>query len=215
MQELKDITTAKNAGTSTRKPATTLEEMFNTIGNNLSNLASSDDEQDGEDENDDEEDSDLRMLSDDDEPGWVMGTISKTVQHRMESFWQKQMRLDELTQPGWGDTANYFGDRDRKYWTAKLKVPVVVKPQIDMTAGTPSSRPFGEHMQTPDIFHRQLQMPAVTSRPETNQIWLGLEKPQSHKFILVLSPDTAPDWIPIQDAKPVEPVSCYPWMKHP
>jgi len=59
--------------------------MLNAIGDSLSDLASSDDEQDGEDEEDDEEDTELGKLSDDDEPGWVMGTITKTVQHRMES----------------------------------------------------------------------------------------------------------------------------------
>jgi hypothetical protein len=94
MQELKDRTTA------TGIPETTFEEMLNAIGDSLSNLASSDDEQVGEDEEDDEVGTKLGKLSDDDEPGWVMGTISKTVQHRMDSFRQKQMRLDELTQPG-------------------------------------------------------------------------------------------------------------------
>ena len=44
---------------------------------------------------------------------------------------------------------------------------------------------------------------------------LGSEKPQSIKFIPVLSPDGATDSTPIQDAKPVEPVSFYPCMKHP
>jgi len=62
----------------------------------------------GEDEDDDEHDPELVKLSEDDEPGWVMGTISKTVQHRMERFRQKQIKFDKLTQPGWGDTANYF-----------------------------------------------------------------------------------------------------------
>jgi hypothetical protein len=56
--------------------------------------------EDGEDEDDDEDDTGHAKLSQHDEPGWVLGTITKTVQHRMESFWQKQMRLDELTQPG-------------------------------------------------------------------------------------------------------------------
>jgi hypothetical protein len=37
-----------------------------------------------------------------------MGTISKMVQQRMESFRQKQMKLDELTQPRWEDAADYF-----------------------------------------------------------------------------------------------------------
>jgi len=76
--------------------------MFNVIGDGLSDLGSSDEEQDGEDEEYDEDDTDLRKLRDDDEPGWVMGTISKTVQHRLESFRKKQMKLDKLTQPCWG-----------------------------------------------------------------------------------------------------------------
>jgi hypothetical protein len=45
-----------------------------------------------------EEDSQLGKISDDDGPGWVMGTISKKLQHCMKSFRQKQMRLEELTQ---------------------------------------------------------------------------------------------------------------------
>ena len=43
-------------------------------------------------------------------------------------------------------------------------------------------------------------MPAVTSRPESSEMRLGLVKPQSHKFILVPSPGTASDSIPIKDA---------------
>jgi len=73
-----------------------------------------------------------------------------------------------------------------KYGTAKLKVPVVVKPQIEMTAATPSLRTFRElSMQTVDIVCGQSQMLAVTPRPESSQMRLGSEKPQSHKFIPV------------------------------
>jgi hypothetical protein len=96
---LQDVTTAANGGATTGKPETTFEEMLNAIRDSLSDLASTDDEQDGEDEEDDEEDTELGKISEGDEPGWVMGTITKTVQHHMESFWQMQMRLDTLTQP--------------------------------------------------------------------------------------------------------------------
>ena len=58
-------------------------------------------------------------------------------------------------------------------------------------------------------------MPVVTSRPGSSQMRLGSEKPQSHKFIPVLSPGMATDLIPIQDVNPVEPVSVHPCMKHP
>jgi hypothetical protein len=69
-----DMTTAESRGATTGKPKTTFEEMLNAIGDSLSDLASSDNEQDGEDEEDDEEDTELGKLSDDDEPRWVMGT---------------------------------------------------------------------------------------------------------------------------------------------
>jgi len=73
--------------------------MFNAIGDSLSDLASSDNEEDGKRKDDDEEDSAGGKLSEDDEPGRVMGTISQTVQYRMERCGQKQMKLSELTQP--------------------------------------------------------------------------------------------------------------------
>jgi hypothetical protein len=37
-----------------------------------------------------------------------MDTITKTVQQRMQWFQQKQMKLDEMTQPGWEDAADYL-----------------------------------------------------------------------------------------------------------
>jgi len=57
--------------------------MLNVIGDSLSDLASCEDEKVGEDDDDDEEDSGIGKLTEEDEPGWVMGTISKTVQHFM------------------------------------------------------------------------------------------------------------------------------------
>jgi hypothetical protein len=64
----------------------TLDELLNAIGDSLSDLASSEHDEDGEDQDDDAEDTEHGKLSEDDEPGLVMGTISKTVQHRVESF---------------------------------------------------------------------------------------------------------------------------------
>jgi phospholipase/lecithinase/hemolysin len=55
----------------------TFEEMLVVIGDSLSDLASSDDGEDGEDEDDEETEQGKR--SEDDEPGWVMGTITTTV----------------------------------------------------------------------------------------------------------------------------------------
>jgi len=189
--------------------------MFNAMGDSLRDRGSSDEEQDREDEEYDDNDTELGKLSDHDEPGWVMGTISKTVQHRLESFRKKQIKLAELTQAGWGYTANYLGERDMKYRTTELKVPAVVKPQIDTTAATPLATTFREHMQTLDIVRGQSLMTAVTSRPGSSQLRLGLGKPQSHQVIAVISPNGVTDSVPIQDAKPVESVSFYPCMQHP
>jgi len=143
MQEQEQIRNVEMARSTTTKPEMTCEEMLNVIGDGQSYLASSEEEEHGDDEDDDEEDSELGMLREDDEPGWVMGTISKTVQHSMKSFRQQQMRLDKLTQLGWGDAADYFREWDRKYRSTELKVLEVVKPQTDTTAATPLQTTFG------------------------------------------------------------------------
>ena len=163
MQEQEHMRNVENAQSTASKPKTTVEEMVNAIRDSLSDVPSSEDEMDGEGEDDDEEDTELGELSEDDDPAWVMGTISKTVQHRMESFRQKQMSIDKLTQPGQGDAANHFHERDMKYGTTELKVPAVVKPQTDTPAATPSPTTFGERMPVLDIVPGQSQMPKVTS----------------------------------------------------
>jgi hypothetical protein len=89
-----------------REPETMFGEMLVAIGDRLSDLASSDDGEDGEDE--DDEETEQGKLSEDDQPGSVMGTITNTVQQRMKKFRQKQMKLDELTQLGCEDAADYF-----------------------------------------------------------------------------------------------------------
>ena len=83
-QEQDDMTQAEIAGLTSREPEKTFEEMLVAIGDSLSDLASSDDGEDGEEE--DDEETEQGNLSEDDEPGWVMGTITKTVQQRMERF---------------------------------------------------------------------------------------------------------------------------------
>ena len=79
MQELNNMTAAGNVRATTGNPETRFEEMLNAIGESLSDLGSSDEEQDGEDEEYQEDDTELGKLSDNDEPGWVTGTISKTL----------------------------------------------------------------------------------------------------------------------------------------
>jgi len=138
-QEQDDVGSAESGGLTAREPGQTFEEMLDTIGDSLSDLTSSDNEEDGEDD----EDTEHGKLSEDDEPGWVMGTISKTVQQRMERFREKQIKLDELTQPGWGDAADYFRERDKRYGTTELKVLAVVKSHMDKDAANPAPSTFG------------------------------------------------------------------------
>jgi hypothetical protein len=58
-----------------------------------------------------------------------MGTTSETVQHQIESFQQKQMSLEELMQPGWGDAADYVCEREMKSGTTEMKISAVGQPQ--------------------------------------------------------------------------------------
>jgi len=146
MQEQKHMGNVENRWSTTTNLEITFEEMLSAIWESLSDLASSEDEEDGEDEDDDEANTGHDKLSKDDEPGWVMRTISKTVQHNMESFRQMQMRVDELMQPGWGDATDNFRERDMKYGMTELKVLAVGKPQTDSTAATPSPTTYGELM---------------------------------------------------------------------
>jgi hypothetical protein len=207
-QEQDDMTQAEIAGLTSREPEKTFEEMLVAIGDSLSDLASSDDGEDGEEENDEE--TEQGNLSEDDEPGWVMGTITKTVQQRMERFRQMQMKLDELTQPGWEDAADYFRERDKKYGTTELRVPAVVQPQTMDDAPAPPPATFGELMESLDIVPGISQRPQGTSRPGSSHIRLGSVKPQSQLGIPSGEPAAEPDSSMLLKAKPVEPVSFYP-----
>jgi hypothetical protein len=92
------MTDAEIAGLMSRESEKMFVEMLVAIGDSRSDLASSNDGEDGEEE--DDEETEHGNLSKDDEPGWVKGTITKTVQQCMERFRQRQIKLDELTQPG-------------------------------------------------------------------------------------------------------------------
>ena len=209
-QEQDDITHAEIAGLTSREPEKTFVEMLVAVGDSLSDLASSDDGGDGEEE--DDEETKQGKLSDDDEPGWVMGTITKTLQQRMESFRQKQMKLDQLTQPGWEDTADYFGERDKKYSKSELRVPAVIQLQRNDEALAPPPTTFGELLEILDIVHGISQRPQGTSRPGSCHIRQGLVKPQSKSSIPSGEPAAEPDSSTLLKAKLVEPVSFYPRM---
>ena len=94
-----DTEAAEYVGLTTTETIRMFHEMIVAIGDSLSDIASSNDGVDGEDE--DDEETEQSQLSEDDEPSWVMGTITKTVQQRNERFQQKLMNLDELTEPEW------------------------------------------------------------------------------------------------------------------
>jgi len=199
------MTHAELAGLMSRNPEKTFEEVLIAIRDTLSDLASSDDAVDGEDE--DDEETEKGKLSENDEPGWVMGTITKTVQQRRERFRQKQMKFDEMTQPGWEDVADYFRERDEKYGTSGLRVLAVVQQQTNDDSPPHSPTPFQELMERLDI------VPGIserTSRPGSSHIRLGSVKPQSKSSIPSGEPAAEPDLSPLLKAKPVEPVSLYP-----
>jgi len=61
------------------------------------------------------------------------------------------MRLHEVMQPGWGDSANYFRERDMKCGKAKLKILAVVKAQTDKVTAIPAPTLFRELMETIEI----------------------------------------------------------------
>lgn len=149
-QEQEDIRTVKNTGLTSRKPETSMEKMLNTIGDLLSNLPTSSDEEDGENKEDDE-DTVLRKLSKDDEPSWVMGTIFNMIHHHMQIFQQKQMRFDELRQLGLGDAADYFHETDKKNEQAELNIPTVIKPEMDQLTAAPAQTTCGKLMEIVDI----------------------------------------------------------------
>jgi len=76
-----DMNHAEIAGLTSREPEKTFVKISVAIGESLSDLASFDDGENGEDE--DCEETEQGELSEDDEPGWVMGTITKMVQQRL------------------------------------------------------------------------------------------------------------------------------------
>jgi len=192
------MTHAELAGLTSRKPEKTFEEMRIAIGYSLSDLASSDDGEDGEDE--DDEETEKGKLREDDKPGWVMGTMTKTVQQHMERFQQKQMKFDELDQPRWEHAANYFRERDKKYGTSELMVPAVIQQRTNNDAPPHPPTTFAELMESlhivPGISER-------TSRPGSRHIRLGSVKPQSKSSIPSGEPAAEPDLSPLLKAKPV------------
>jgi len=97
-----------------------------------------------------------------------------------------------------------------KYGMTELKLPVVVKPQTDTTAATPSPTTFGEPMQVLDIVPGQSQLPQVTSRQGISQTRLRSEQPQADNHIVYLMPNAVHDSSQREIATPVQPMSIHP-----
>jgi len=77
-QEQQDMKDAEIVELTKRESEKTLDEMMVATGDSLFDLASSNDREDGK--NEDDEVSKQGKLSEDNEPGWVLGTITKSVQ---------------------------------------------------------------------------------------------------------------------------------------
>jgi len=182
--------------------------MLAAIGDSLSDLASSNDREDGEDE--DDEETEQGELIKDDEPGWVMGTITKMVQQHKERLWQKEIKLNELTEPGWEDATDNFRERDKKYGTSELRVVAVVQRQTNEDAPVPPPTPFGEPLESLGSVHLIAQSPEWTSRPGGSHIRLRSVKPQSKWSIPSGESAAEPDLSMLLKAKPVEPVRLLP-----
>jgi hypothetical protein len=177
------------------------------IGWSLSDLARSNHGEDGEDY--DDEETEQGNLSDDNEPGWAMGTITKTVQQRMERFRQKQIKLDNWSRLGWENVADNFHERVRKYATSKLWVLAVVQLRTDDDAAVPAITTFRELMECLDIDPRILLIPQGLCRPGCSHNRLVSVKPQLNTSIPCIEPAVEPDFLPLLNVKPVEFVSIY------
>ena len=206
-QKQEDMKHAEITGLTNKEPAKTFQEMMVGIRDSLSDLASSNDGEDGEYHN---EETQQGKLSEDDEPSWVMGTITKTVQQRMERFRQKRVKLNKLTPPGLEDAADYFRDRDNKYSTYELMVPAAVQPQTNDNAAVPTLTTFGELMECLQILLGISPMPRGTPRPGSSHMRLGSMKLQSNTSISSHQPAAERNLPPLLKFKPDEPVSFNP-----
>jgi len=178
-QEQEEMTSAENVELTIRDREKMSQEMVSAIGDSLSDLASFDDGKDGQDE--DGQAMELVTLSDDDEPGWVVSTISTIVQQHEERFRQKQLKLHELTQLGWRDAANYIRERDKKEGPTELDILAVVKLQTVEVAAAPAlTISFEELMESLVIVPGMSEMRQGPAQPGCTHMGLCSGKPPSN-----------------------------------
>jgi hypothetical protein len=132
------------------------------------------------------------------------------LQQRIERFRQMQMKLDELTQPGWEDVANYFHDWDKKYGTSKIGFPAVVQPQMDDNASAPAQTLFDESMECLGILPGISQILPGIPRPDSSHIRLGLVESYLNTSTPILESALERNTLPFLNVTPVKPLSCYP-----
>jgi hypothetical protein len=94
-------------------------------------------------------------------------------------------------------------------------VPAIVQLQTKDDAPAPQPATFGELMEILNIFPGISRRPQGTSRPGTSDIRLSSVKPQSQSSIASGEPAAEPDLSILLKAKPVEPVSYYPYIWPP
>jgi hypothetical protein len=123
----------------------------------------------------------------------MMGALSNTVHQRIERFLEKLMTLVELSQAEWGDTVIYFHERDTKYSTSELRIPVVAIPQTVQEVSAPPHTTYAELMEYVDNVPGTTQIMQRTSRPGSSHMREGFGKPQLDTGILGLAP--AAGWI--------------------
>jgi hypothetical protein len=189
--------------------------MLNAVSNSLSDLASSNDKEDGEDQQAHHEDTELCKMSKDDEPRSVMGKISNRGQSSKESFCQKLISLDDLTQLQWVDAADIVRKGDMTYGMAEFKIPAVVKLQMDQIAAPPTCTTFGELMETLDIFLGELQTLHRTTQPGGSDIPVSSGKLHSRRNMVSPLPSGVRDLSPLNTLMPVELIHFYLEIYHP
>lgn len=194
----------------TRVPKNSFEEILIAIEACLSNLAILDDKEDVDVKADDRNGSELGKLSENDEPGWVMGTLSKEVPQSMETYLVMEIWHDELTQLRWWDMADYFPYRDMKCWMAALKLLPIVISLADKVAATPGTTKFVKLIVTVDNVPGKSQMLDGHPHQGCSHTMLGFPKPQSDKQIMSRLPDAASNLLSIKQLKPSETHQCLP-----
>jgi len=206
--------TAEKAELTTAKHEKTYREMLFAKGASLSGLKNSNDGKDRDDEANDGENTEQGKQSKHDEPGWVMDTISKVVQHHLPSIQQIRIVAPWLDGTGMGERGWLHVWERYEVWDYRNVGSSSCQALTEMTAATPSPTTFGELMHTVEIVPVHWQMPRGTSWPGICQIRLGSENSQSYHWAGYLQPKSEQNSSPNLLLKAVEPVNIFPCRQH-